>query len=84
MTWIAVWSDTAKRQLKKFPKKDQKRILDKTDEVEQDPFRYLIRLSGEPFHRFRMGNYRIIVNVVNDHLLLQIVKVKNRKNAYKK
>jgi mRNA interferase RelE/StbE len=83
MTWTAQWSDTAKKQLKKIPKNDQKRILDKTDEVELDPFRYLERLQGEPFYRYRVGRYRIIVNVVNDQLLLQIVKVKKRSNAYK-
>jgi mRNA interferase RelE/StbE len=83
MPWIAQWSDTAKKQLKKLPKPIQKRILDKTDEVELEPFRYLERLTGEPFSRFRVGDYRIIVNVINQQLLLQIIKVRKRSNAYK-
>lgn len=82
MKWTAQWSDTAKKQLKKLPKDDQKRIIDKIDEVELDPFRYLERLHGEPFYRYRVGNYRIIVNVVNHQLLLQIIKVKKRSRVY--
>jgi len=82
MPWTADWSDTALKQLKKLPKQDQKRILDKTDEVELDPFSYLERLQGEPVFRYRVGNYRIIVNVVNQKLLLQIIKVKKRGRVY--
>ena len=82
MKWIAHWSDTAKKQLKKLPKDDQKRIVDKTDEVELDPFRYLERLQGEPFYRYRVGIYRIVVNVVNHQLLLQVIKVKKRSRVY--
>lgn len=82
MPWKADWSDKALRQLKKLPKPIQKRIVDKTDEVELDPFRYLERLQGEPFYRYRVGDYRIIVNVINQRLLLQIVKVKKRSRVY--
>ncbi len=82
MKWTAQWSDTAKKQLKKLPKDDQTRIIDKTDEVELEPFRYLERLQGEPIYRYRVGNYRIVVNVVNHQLLLQIIKVKKRSRVY--
>lgn len=84
MTWTALWSDIAKKQLKKLPKKDQKRILDKTEDVESEPYRYIIRLSGEPVYRYRVGDYRIIVNLVKDQLLIQIIKVKKRGRVYGK
>ena len=82
MAWTADWSGTAIKQLKKFPKKDQRRILEKTAEVEQDPFTYISRLEGSPLFKYRVGHYRIILNVVNNRLLLQIVKVVKRSRVY--
>lgn len=82
MAWTANWSNTAIKQLKKFPKKDRTRILEKTAEVEQDPFAYISRLQGSPLFRYRVGVYRIILSVVNDKLLLNIVKVAKRSRVY--
>ena len=82
MSWTVQWSDTAIKQLKKLPKKDQTRILDKTEEVEADPFRYIGRLEGEPFFRYRVGNYRIILSIENQQLLIHILKVKKRSRVY--
>ena len=82
MTWTAKWSNTAIKQLKKFPIKDRKRILLKTIEVEEDPFSYISRLEGSPLFRYRVGGYRVILSVVNDQLLLQIVKVAKCSRVY--
>jgi len=76
MIYAAIWSDNAKKELMRLPPDTQKRILDKTDDVENDPFRYLERLAGAPFYRYRVGDCRIIVDVVNDKLVLHLLKVK--------
>jgi len=82
MTWTAIWSDSAKKELKRLPLDIQRRILDKTDDVEEDPFQYLEKLVGQPFYKYRVGNYRIIVDVVNDKIILYLLKVKKRSRAY--
>ena len=84
MSWTAQWSDHAIKQLNKLQKKDKKRILLKTADVEENPFLYLSKLSGEPFFRFRVGDYRIFCEVNNKELLIMIVKVKGRGGAYKR
>ncbi len=82
MNWTAIWSDTAQKQLDKLPKEDIKRILQKTNDVEEEPFSYLERLSNSPFFKYRVGSYRIIVDVVNDKLILHLLKVKKRSRVY--
>lgn len=82
MVWRASWSDVAKKQLKKLPKDHQRRIIKKTDDVLLAPFQYLERLQAEPVFRYRVGNYRIVVNVVNQELLIQILKVIKRSRVY--
>jgi mRNA-degrading endonuclease RelE of RelBE toxin-antitoxin system len=56
MIWTAIWSDSAKRELKRLHQDIQKRILDKTDDVEENPFQYLERLTGQPFYKYRVGD----------------------------
>ena len=82
MIWIAIWVPKAQKDLEKLPEKDIKRILLKTQDVEKNPFAHLERLSNSPYFKYRVGSYRIIVNVANDKLILQLLKVKKRSRAY--
>ena len=82
MTWTAIWSKKAQRHLERLPKEIAIRILNKTDDVEVNPFAYLERLSNSPLYKFRVGSYRIIVDVINDKLMLHFVLVKKRSRVY--
>jgi mRNA-degrading endonuclease RelE of RelBE toxin-antitoxin system len=82
MKWTAIWSPIAQKELDKLPSQDIKRILKKTDDVEENPFLYLERLTNSALFKFRVGHYRIIVDVVNDKLMLYLLKVKKRSRAY--
>lgn len=82
MKWTAVWSEKAKKDLTRLPKTDVQRILLKTSDVEEDPFSYLERMASSPYYKFRVGMYRIIVDVVNEKLILHAVKVKKRSKVY--
>ena len=82
MKWTAVWSEKAEKELSKLPKDDVKRIILKTSEVEETPFSYLERLTNSPYYKFRVGMYRVIVDVVNEKLVLHMVKVKKRSRVY--
>ena len=82
MKWTAVWSEKAKKELAKLPKEDVKRILLKISDVEKEPFSYLERMTNSSFYKFRVGMYRIIVDIVNEKLILHMVKVKKRSRVY--
>ncbi len=82
MKWTAVWSKNARKALSKLPDEDAKRILLKTSDVEEDPFSYLERMTSSPFYKFRVGMYRIVVDVVNEKLMLHMVKVKKKSRVY--
>lgn len=82
MTWTVIWSKRAEKQLDTLPKEVVIRILKKTDDIQAEPFAYLERLSNSPLYKFRVGNYRIIVDVINDKLILHFVLVKKRSRVY--
>ncbi len=82
MKWTAIWTLKAQKELDKLPIKDIKRILKKIDDVEENPFSYLERMINSPFFKIRIGHYRVIVDVVNNKLILHLLKVKKRSRIY--
>ncbi len=77
------WSDIANKQLKKFPKDTQNRIKKKAFEVKQDPYSYDIRrLKNQPESKFRVGDIRVILKIINEGHILHIVKVAKRSRVY--
>ncbi|MGI0056578.1 MAG: type II toxin-antitoxin system RelE family toxin [Nitrosarchaeum sp.] len=82
MRWTAIWAPKAQKELGKLPTEDIKRILKKIGNVEENPFLYLERMINSPFFKIRIGHYRVIVDVVNDKLILYLLKVKKRSRIY--
>ena len=81
---IEVQQSVAKA-LKKIPKPDRKRIIKKIDSLaEQLPNPDTTKMKGNnPFHKVRVGDYRIVYEIQNEVLLILIVKVGHRKHIYR-
>ena len=82
--WIAVKRSAAKA-LKKIPKADRKRIIEKIDSLSEillNPDTTKMK-GNNPFHKVRIGNYRIIYEIQEDVLVILIVKVGHRKDIYR-
>lgn len=75
----------AARQLGSLPKKQQVRIASKIDALASDPRPAgCVKLRGsEDIFRIRAGDYRILYQVKDDILLVLVVKVTHRREAYK-
>ena len=85
MTWTVIFTAKAERDLGKLPDDVARRIILKVEEIAQnDPYQKLDKMTNSPYYKFRVGVYRGIVNIVNDKMILQLVKVKHRSNVYKK
>ena len=77
---------SAAKALKKIPKRDQKRIRDKIDGFHEGlPDPNITKMKGDnPFHRIRVGDYRIVYETQDDILLILILKIGHRKDIYRK
>jgi len=82
MTYQVIWSESAARELAKLDRSVAKRILDRVDTLREQPKRGLRRLVGVPYYRLRIGDYRVIIELVEDKLLLLVLKVGHRRSAY--
>ena len=77
-----IFSETAEKQLSKLEKVLQERIFITLDRIRFRPEDYLIRLVGYPLYKLRVGDYRIIIDLDQNKLIILILKVSHRKNVY--
>jgi mRNA interferase RelE/StbE len=77
---------SAAKVLKKLPKPDRRRIRDKIDSFAENlPDPAITKMKGDnPFHRVRVGDYRIIYAVQEDILLILVLKIGHRKEVYRR
>ena len=74
------------KAFKKIPKSDKKRIRDKIDSLsDNSPDPATTKLKGDnPFHRIRVGDYRIIYEIHSDVLVIMVLKIGDRKKVYRR
>jgi mRNA interferase RelE/StbE len=75
---------SAAKALKKIPKASRKRIVDKIDSLaESPPNPDTTKMKGNnPFHKVRIGDYRIVYEIQEDVLVILVVKIGHRKDIY--
>ena len=72
------------KDLRSIPSLDVKRILNKIDSLAQDPrAEGCVKLSAQERYRIRQGLYRIVYEIRDETLIVQVVKVAHRSNVYK-
>ena len=86
MKYRVEFKRSAAKALKKIPKSDQRRICDRIDSLSenlQEPA--ITKMKGDnPFHRIRVGDYRIIYEIHSDILIIMVLKIGHRKEVYRR
>ena len=79
-----VFSPNAKKQFLNLEKSTQERILYALDRIKFRPEKFVKKLVGKDVYRLRAGEYRIILDIIKNKLLVLVLKVGHRKNVYNK
>lgn len=74
--------ENAERFLKRLNKKDAEMILNKVYAIRDNPFRFLKRLQGEKLWRLRIGDFRVIADVIVSFNKIIVIRIGHRKNVY--
>lgn len=75
---------SAAKEIEKIQKQDRIRIIEKIRSLSSDPHPSgSKKLSGKEKYRIRQGNYRILYQVIDDALVINVVKVGHRRDIYK-
>ncbi len=74
---------SVEKDLGAIPRKDQVRVLTRIAALADDPRPSgCKKLSGQDRYRLRQGNYRILYEIIDQRLIVVVVKVGNRRDVY--
>ncbi|MGI0003873.1 MAG: type II toxin-antitoxin system RelE family toxin, partial [Candidatus Nitrosotenuis sp.] len=79
MVYEIRWLPTAYKQFSKLDKTIQKRISRKLDSIRENPFASVTKLSGFNAYKLRVGDYRAILSIENNMLVILMLKVGYRR-----
>ncbi|MDA1055405.1 MAG: type II toxin-antitoxin system RelE/ParE family toxin [Planctomycetota bacterium] len=79
------WKKSALRELKRLDRQAVPRIIAAVDSLATHPLPDGVRkLQGSQHtYRLRVGTYRVIYELYESRLLIEIVRVRHRKDAYR-
>ena len=84
MSYEIIFTDTSRKQFKKLGKDIQERIIKALERIRIRPESHLKKLVGDQGYRLRVGEYRVILDIEKDKLIILVIKIGHRKNIYKK
>jgi mRNA interferase RelE/StbE len=82
--WTVVYTTKAEKDLEKLGEKIAKKVILLMDEIAKNPYELLEKLTNLPLYKFRVEEYRGIIDIINDKLILHVIKIKHRSQIYKK
>ncbi|MBK9157695.1 MAG: type II toxin-antitoxin system RelE/ParE family toxin [Propionibacteriaceae bacterium] len=84
MTYQIVFTTAAAREIRKLPRLLQGRILDAIQDLGADPRPHgSKKLVGETSAwRIRVGDYRVIYEVLDEVMLITVVRARHRREVY--
>jgi mRNA interferase RelE/StbE len=89
LAWIIKYTESSSKQLKKLDKQTALRVLDYMDErvaVLAEPRTLGKNLKGPKmgdYWRYRVGDIRIICNIVDGQMTVLVIEIGNRREVYR-
>jgi len=79
------WRRSIKKDLKGISKSEIPKIIGAVQSLSEEPRPTgSKKLSGSEFtYRIRIGNYRVIYEIHDETILIEVVKLEHRKDVYK-
>ncbi len=84
MSYSIKWRKQSLNQLRKLPKEISKRIVIKINLARDNPKRFFEKLINVPGFKIRAGDYRAIVDIIDEEKIIAVRLIGHRKNIYKR
>lgn len=81
--YAIIWSRRAAAQRDRIDLTVRRRILAKIEQAASDPGRISTRLVNSPYHRIRVGDWRVIIHIDRSTIQVIVIEVAHRGAAYR-
>ena len=72
--------------LRRLPRNVAKTVVGKINQLAENPYapnNNITRLTGEPGYRLRVGDWRVLYEIDDDTLVIEIIKIGPRSGVYR-
>ena len=72
--------------LRRLPRNVAKTVVGKINQLAENPYapnNNITRLTGEPGYRLRVGDWRVLYEIDDDTLVIEIIKIGPRGGVYR-
>lgn len=77
-----IYSEDVLKELKKLEKDLQQRVIKTLERIRIKPYPHVKKLVGSQYFRLRVGDYRVILDIQEEKLVILVLEVGHRKNVY--
>lgn len=79
------WRNSTKKDIRSLPRQEVARVIEAVTELASDPLPHgSQKLSGsERTYRIRVGDYRVIYEVFSDSRVVEVQRIRHRKDVYR-
>ena len=80
------YRSSAAKVLQRLPRNVAKTIVRKINQLAENPYapnNNVTRLTGEPGYRLRVGDWRVLYEIHDDTLVIEIIKIGPRGGVYR-
>jgi mRNA interferase RelE/StbE len=87
MSYRVEYTSKAKRDLKKLPLDSAQNIILSINSIKDEPYSHVKKIKGTKRHSLythRVGEYRVILNIQDDRLLIMVIETGHRSQIYRK
>ncbi|GFO96581.1 plasmid stabilization system [groundwater metagenome] len=87
MSYTVEYTSKAKKDLKKLPMDIAQNIILSINSIKAEPYSHVKKVKGtksHPLYSHRVGNYRAILDIEDDRLLIMVIEAGHRRRIYRK
>ncbi len=84
MTFEVRWTESSFKKLEKLDRQIQRRIVEKLEESAEDPYATAKKLAGVNLYSIRVGDYRVIVSIERNKMIVFVIDLGHRSKVYGK
>jgi mRNA interferase RelE/StbE len=84
-TYKIEWKRSAIKELEKLPRPMISKVVSAVNNLASNPYPEGVRklVGSENSYRIRIGDYRVLYNIIKNMLIVEIIRVGHRKNIYR-
>jgi len=87
MTFSVIYTTRARKDLKQLPSDIAQKHIRAISEIKEDPLSFVKKIQGSkkaPLYSLRIGEYRAIMSIEDDRLIVFVLEVGHRTSIYRK